>query len=214
MTERRQITFLTGTRADFGKLLPLIRKVVQTPSFDTEIVATGMHLLTSYGYTLDEIRRSGVERVFPIFNQDSSTSEKMDIVLANTIIQLSHYLNERRPDLFVIHGDRVETLAGAIAGALNNVLVAHVEGGEISGTVDEALRHAITKLCHVHFVANEDARRRMLQLGEIRESVFVIGSPEVDVMRSETLPDVMEAKAHYDIDFEGLRVLHLPPGHN
>ena len=91
----------------------------------------------------------------------------MDLTLANTMQGLAHYVREFPPDLIVVHGDRVEALAGAIVGALNNVLVAHIEGGELSGTVDELIRHAITKLSHLHFVANAEARERLIQMGEI-----------------------------------------------
>ncbi len=200
--ERKKITFLTGTRADFGKQLPLIRAISDDDHFDIEIIATGMHLLHTYGYTINEIYKAGFTKVFPIFNQESSTSEKMDIVLANTIIPLSHYINERRPDMLIVHGDRVEALAGAIAGSLNNIRVAHIEGGEVSGTIDESLRHAISKLAHLHLVANEDASRRLHQLGEEEKTIQIIGSPEIDYMQGGNLPDISEVKKYYAIDFD------------
>lgn len=209
---QRQVTFLTGTRADFGKLSPLIRRLADSTGFEIEIVATGMHLLSKYGYTVTEIlQKTGSSRVYPIFNQGSSSTEKMDIVLANTIVPLSHYLNERRPDLLVVHGDRVEALAGAIAGALNNVLVAHLEGGEVSGTIDESMRHATSKMAHVHLVANKVSRRRLLQLGEEEQSIFVIGSPEVDVMHSVDLPTIDQARARYAIEFPDYAIFIYHP---
>ena len=113
-TSKKSISFLTGTRADFGKLKPLIQSVADSRELRYEVVATGMHMLKKYGLTIGEIYKSGFENVFPIFNQESSSAEKMDITLANTIIPLSHYLNEKQPDLLIIHGDRIETLAGAI----------------------------------------------------------------------------------------------------
>ena len=207
----RRVAFLTGTRADFGKLSPIIKAFDERPEYFVEIVATGMHLLKRYDHTIVEITKAGFTNVFPIFNQDSSTSEKMDIVLANTIAQLSHYLNERRPDLMIVHGDRVETLAGAIAGALNNIRVAHVEGGEVSGTIDESMRHAVSKLAHIHLVANEEARRRVLQLGERSSSIFVVGSPEVDVMKSGRLPPLNEVQRHYRIPFTEYAILAYHP---
>src|SRR5690606_12352139 len=91
--------------------------------------------------------------------------EPMEVILANTITGVSRYLHENPVDLIVVHGDRVEALAGATVGALRNILVAHIEGGELSGTVDELMRHAITKLSHLHFVSNADAERRLKQLG-------------------------------------------------
>jgi len=113
-TSKKLISFLTGTRADFGKLKPLIQSVADSGELRYEVVATGMHMLKKYGLTIGEIYKSGFDNVFPIFNQESSSAEKMDITLANTIIPLSHYLNEKQPDLLIIHGDRIETLAETV----------------------------------------------------------------------------------------------------
>src|SRR5690606_38604950 len=124
---------------------------------------------------------------------------------------LSHLVRERRPELIVVHGDRVETLAGAIVGALNNVLVAHVEGGELSGTVDELIRHSVSKLAHVHFVANDEAARRLCQMGERPESIWVVGSPDIDAMLGPDLPDIEEVRHHYAIPFEDYGILLYHP---
>jgi UDP-N-acetylglucosamine 2-epimerase (hydrolysing) len=207
----RRILFVTGTRADFGKLKPLIREVALRDQFEYRIFATGMHMLSRYGSTITEVYRSGFDNVYPYVNQDSSVNTQMDLVLANTVQGLGHFLREFPQDLVVVHGDRVETLAGAIVGALNNTLVAHVEGGEVSGTVDELIRHAVTKLSHLHFVSNEDAQARLVQMGEIRESIFVIGSPDIDVMLSESLPTVGEVRRRYDIPFGEYGILLYHP---
>jgi UDP-N-acetylglucosamine 2-epimerase (hydrolysing) len=113
----------------------------------------------------------------------------MDLTLAKTI-ELSSYCKKVNPDLIVVHGDRVETLAGAIVGSLNNILVAHIEGGELSGTVDELIRHSVSKLSHIHFVSNDDAARRLKQMGEIESSIHTISSPDIDIMFSEDLPNM------------------------
>jgi UDP-N-acetylglucosamine 2-epimerase (hydrolysing) len=205
------VAFLSGTRADFGKLKPLIRKIYDREDIYCEIIAAGMHMLRRYGTTINEIHKAGFDRVFPLFNQDSLTSSKMEVALANTIIQLSHYISERKPDLLVVHGDRVETLAGVITANLNNILVAHVEGGEVSGTADESMRHAISKLAHIHFVANQEAKTRLLQLGEYEDSIFVIGSPEVDIMTDGSLPSLEEAKKYYEISFDSYALFSYHP---
>jgi UDP-N-acetylglucosamine 2-epimerase (hydrolysing) len=206
-SDLRRIVFVSGTRADFGKLKPLMRAVENASGFECHIFATGMHLMASFGYTFQEIQKSGFTNVFPCYNQTRHSTEFMDFVLADTIHGLGHYVRELEPDLIVVHGDRVETLAGAISGALNNVLVAHVEGGELSGTVDGMIRHAVSKLAHVHYVANEDARRRLLQLGEPNESIFIIGSPDIDIMLSDTLPSLEEVRKRYEIDFPRYGIL-------
>jgi UDP-N-acetylglucosamine 2-epimerase (hydrolysing) len=213
----RKILFLTGTRADFGKLKPLIQSVDAAEAFDVAVFITGMHTLSRYGYTLDEVYRvlpehrlrDGTRSVYVYHNQ--VMGEPMERVLASTIEGLSRYLTEFRPDLIVVHGDRVEALAGAIVGALRNILVAHVEGGEVSGTVDELIRHAVTKMSHIHFVANEEASRRLLQLGERPETVHIIGSPDIDLMVSPKLPEIEEVKRYYDIPYRDYGVVIFHP---
>lgn len=208
---KKKILFVTGTRADFGKLKPLIGRVKESSAFEYEIFATGMHMLSRYGSTINEIRKAGFDKIFSFINQDQTIGPQMDLVLANTIQGLSLYLREFPTDLIVIHGDRVEALAGAIVGALNNVLVAHIEGGELSGTVDELLRHAVTKLSHLHFVANDEARRRLVQMGEMPDSIHAIGSPDIDVMLSDDLPDLSGVLAKYDIPFRDYAILMYHP---
>src|SRR5262245_44712162 len=198
----RRILFLTGTRADFGKLKPLIDEVENSHEFEAYVFATGMHTLARYGSTVHEIQKAGFSNIYTYISQDGSINSQMDLVLANTIQGLAHYLREFPPDLLVVHGDRTEALAGAVVGAINNILVAHVEGGEISGTVDELIRHAVTKLSHLHFVSNKEARRRLVQMGELEESIFVIGSPDIDVMLSDKLPSLTEVKDWYEIRFQ------------
>jgi UDP-N-acetylglucosamine 2-epimerase (hydrolysing) len=199
MTAKRRILFITGTRADFGKLKPLMRAVETSADMECHIFVTGMHLLARYGYTYRQVEREGFSNVFTAMNQVGG--EAMDLVLANTVEALGKYVAEDPPDMIVVHGDRLETLAGAIVGAFRNILVAHVEGGERSGTIDEMIRHSVTKLAHLHFVANEEARGRLLQMGEHPGAVFVIGSPDIDIMLSPDLPDLDAVRERYDIRF-------------
>jgi UDP-N-acetylglucosamine 2-epimerase (hydrolysing) len=147
--------------------------------------------------------------IYKFINQNAN--DGMDQVLAKTIHGLSDYVREIQPDLLVVHGDRVEALAGATVGALNNILTAHIEGGEVSGTIDELIRHAVTKMSHVHFVANQAAKRRLIQLGEQEDVIHVIGSPDVDVMNSSSLPSLDEVRQHYQIDFLKYAVLAFHP---
>ncbi|WPR77799.1 UDP-N-acetylglucosamine 2-epimerase [Algoriphagus sp. NG3] len=205
----RKILFLTGTRADFGKLKSLIRVCVNSGLFDVHIFATGMHMQHQYGITVKEIEKSGFSNIFKFINFTSETT--MDLTLAKTIDGLSSFIKEETPDMIIVHGDRVEALAGAIVGALNNILVGHIEGGEVSGTVDEIIRHSVSKMSHIHFVANELAKKRLIQMGELENQVFVIGSPDIDIMFSEGLPDIVESKNYYDIEFEDFAILMFHP---
>jgi len=205
----KKIVFLTGTRADFGKLKPLINEIEKSKFFDCYVFVTGMHTLSKYGSTFYEVKKEGYENIFIYMNQARDSS--MDIILANTITGFSNFVKEIKPDMIVIHGDRVEALAGAIVGSLNNILVAHIEGGEISGTIDELIRHATSKLSHSHFVANEEARKRLVQMGEINKNIFVIGSPDIDIMKSNKLPRIEDAKKRYSIPFSKYAILLYHP---
>lgn len=205
----KKIVFLTGTRADFGKLKSLMSISQKSHNYDVHIFATGMHLNSKYGKTVDEIVKAGFNNIFQFINHDAVVN--MDRTLAKTIDGFSHYISEINPDLIIVHGDRVEALAGAIVGSLNNILVAHIEGGEISGTIDELIRHAVSKMSHIHFVANEIAKRRLIQLGEKAESVFVIGSPDLDLMDSRSLPEVEFVKRYYEIPFDKYSIVMFHP---
>lgn len=206
---KKKILFVTGTRADFGKLRPLIEAVAADSKFEYRIFCTGMHTLARYGNTANEIYRAGFSGVHTFMNQVEG--EAMEVVLANTVIGLSRYLHENPVDMIVVHGDRVEAMAGATVGALRNMLVAHVEGGEISGTVDELMRHAVSKLSHIHFVASTTASRRLLQLGEVENSIYCIGSPDIDVMLSPDLPPLATVKERYGIEFESYAIALMHP---
>ncbi len=205
----KKIVFLTGTRADFGKLKSLIQIVEDHPLFESRIFATGMHMQRKYGLTVEEIEKSGFKNIYRYINV--SSEKAMDLALAKTIEGFSNYINEEKPDLIVIHGDRVEALAGATVGALNNILVAHIEGGEVSGTVDELIRHSVSKLSHLHLVSNEEARSRLIQMGEQQSAIHVIGSPDVDIMLSQELPSLKKAMKRYEIPFKEYGVLMFHP---
>jgi UDP-N-acetylglucosamine 2-epimerase (hydrolysing) len=205
----KKIDFLTGTRADFGKLKSLIEVVLKEPNLEAHIFATGMHMDSKYGKTVDEIKKCGYPNIFSYINHHEYDS--MDTILSKTIDGFSGYVKELKPDLIIIHGDRVEALAGAIVGALNNILVAHIEGGEVSGTIDELIRHAVSKMSHVHFVAHERAKMRLIQMGEVPGSIFVIGSPDVDVMLSNKLPELQVVKDYYEIPFDAYAMVMFHP---
>ena len=205
----KTIVFLSGTRADFGKLKSLIKISSEAKEFNVHIFATGMHLQEEYGYTVNEIVKSGFQNIHTFSNHTEEST--MDLTLAKTIEGLSSFVKDVKADLLIVHGDRVETLAGAIVGSLNNILVGHVEGGEVSGTIDELIRHSISKLSHIHFVANDEAKNRLLQMGELENQIYIIGSPDVDIMFSEKLPTINETLGYYDIPYENYNILMYHP---
>jgi UDP-N-acetylglucosamine 2-epimerase (hydrolysing) len=204
----KKILFITGTRADFGKLKSLIQKVHKNKNYIINIFITGMHTLFKYGYTVDEVLKfcdyigidNSPKNICVFHNQDQN--DKMDRVLLNTIDGLSKYINENKPDLIVVHGDRVEALAGSLVGMLKNIYVGHIEGGEFSGNIDESIRHSISKQSHFHFVSNAEAEKTLIQLGENKKNIYKIGSPDIDLMLSKKLPSFNRVKKYYNINFD------------
>jgi UDP-N-acetylglucosamine 2-epimerase (hydrolysing) len=205
----KKIVFLTGTRADFGKLKSLISISQNSNNFEVHIFVTGMHMNSLYGYTVDEVVKAGFNNIYKYINHDSI--EFMDRTLAKTIEGFSQFVKQISPDLIVVHGDRVEALAGAIVGSLNNILVAHIEGGEVSGTIDELIRHSVTKMSHIHLVSNDEARKRLLQLGEFEKSIFILGSPDLDLMQENNLPSFEMVCNYYDIPFNDYAIAMFHP---
>lgn len=204
---RRKILFVTGTRADFGKLRPLALGA-SAAGHDVSFFVTGMHVLPEYGLTKLEVHRLPDVRVTEFINQ--RTTDPQDITFAKTVTGFSDYLRIEKPDLVVIHGDRVEAMAAALVCATNYVRSAHIEGGEVSGTIDEAFRHCNTKLATAHLVSSKDAEKRILRMGEPPASVFVIGSPELDLHKADSGVDIRDVKTRYEIPFDdyGVAIFH------
>lgn len=209
MSEKRKIVFVTGTRADYGKMKPLMQILEDSARFDIHVFVCGMHLSKQFGSTYKEVLKDGYANIHVAFGLLQSSD--MSINLGNTVSYLSGYIGNVNPDMIIVHGDRVDALAGAIVGALRNVRVGHIEGGELSGTIDESIRHAISKLAHVHFVCTSEARDRLIQLGEEVSRIYVIGSPDIDIMMSDALPTLQEAEDRYEIGFDDYGILMYHP---
>ena len=205
----RKILFITGTRADYGKIKSLIKGIENSENLEAYVFVSGMHLVEMYGGTYREVLKDGYRNIYVAYGLINSGNMSYD--LGDVICQLTGYVKNIKPDMIVIHGDRIDALAGAIVGALNNIRVAHIEGGELSGTIDESIRHAISKFAHIHFVCNEEAKKRLMQLGESENRIYVIGSPDIDIMLSDKLPTLAEAKNRYEIPFEEYGILMYHP---
>ena len=209
MNRRRKIVFITGTRADYGKIKPLMLALNNAPEYEVFVFVCGMHLYKVFGATYQEVQKDNYENIYIAYSelQTQNTSVNMGSMITN----FSGYVENIRPDMIIIHGDRIEALSGAIVGAVSNIPVGHIEGGELSGTIDESIRHAISKLAHIHFVCNDEARIRLLQMGEEPERIYVIGSPDIDIMLSDTLPSMQEVKERYEIPFDRYGILMYHP---
>ncbi|CRY91237.1 UDP-N-acetylglucosamine 2-epimerase [Synechococcus sp. WH 8103] len=201
------LLFVTGTRADFGKLEPLALAAFNN-NFKVSIFVTGMHMFEQYGLTKEEIHRHENFEVTEFVNQREG--DPQDIILSKTVLGFSDYVQECKPDLVIVHGDRVEALAAALVCSTNYIRCVHVEGGEVSGTIDELFRHCNTKLAWAHLVSSENAKLRVQRLGESSKSIHVIGSPELDIHCRPTGLTIEDVKSRYDIDFlnYGICIFH------
>jgi UDP-N-acetylglucosamine 2-epimerase (hydrolysing) len=207
VSSRKNLLFVTGTRADYGKLEPLA-KAAQMAGFHITFFITGMHMMKRYGETRLEVRRFAGADFFEYVNQREG--DALDFILSKTILGFSDFVHEHRPELVIIHGDRVEALAASIVCAMRYIRSAHIEGGEVSGTIDESIRHCNTKLCATHFVSSQSAKDRVLALGESPHRIFNIGSPELDTHARPSGVTIQEVKKRYAIPFEdyGIAVFH------
>lgn len=199
---RRKICVVTGTRADYGIYYPILEKLNKDPFFDLQILVTGMHLSPLYGETIKEIEIDGF-----------SIASKVDILLQNAtgasmaksvglgIIGMTQALESHNPDLVLVLGDRGEMLSAAIAASHMNIPVAHIHGGEVSGSIDESVRHAITKLSHIHFPATKKSAERIVKMGEDSWRVHCVGAPRIDSILHAKLPDIKTVFSKYNIPF-------------
>ena len=206
---KKKILFITCTRADYGKLKSTIINIQKNNNFISGVFVSGMHNMKRYGSTYEEIINDKIHGIYRYSNQTKNM--RMDEILMSTMRGFSPFLIRYNPDLVIVHGDRIEPLACALSSLLNNFLVAHIEGGEVSGTVDEMLRHSISKISHLHLVSNKTARKRLIQMGENKKYIFEVGSPDVDLILSDSLPKLDSARKRYNISFGKFSIVIIHP---
>jgi UDP-N-acetylglucosamine 2-epimerase (hydrolysing) len=206
---KKKILFVTCTRADYGKLKSLIINIQKNNNFISKVFVTGTHNMKQYGSTYVELVKDKIRGIYRYSNQTKNM--RMDEILMNTMKGFSSFLIRYNPDLVIVHGDRIEPLACALSSLLNNFLVAHIEGGEVSGTVDEMLRHSISKIAHLHLVSNKTARKRLIQMGENKRYIYEVGSPDVDIILSKNLPKMDTVRKIYNIRFDKFSIALIHP---
>lgn len=188
---KRIICVVTGTRAEYGLLYWLMKEIQDDPDLKLQLIATGMHLSPEFGLTYRKIEEDGFqidEKVEMLLSSDTSVGIAKSIGLG--VIGFADVLSRLKPDILVVLGDRCETYAAAQAAMAEKIPIAHIHGGETTaGAIDEAMRHAITKMSHFHFTAAEPYRRRVIQLGEIPERVLNYGAPGLDNLNKIKLLD-------------------------
>lgn len=212
--KKRKIAVVTGTRAEYGLLYWLMREIEEDPELELQIVVTGMHLSPEFGLTYKFIEQDGFKidaKVEMLLSSDSAIGTAKSIGLA--IIGFTDAFVRLSPEMIVILGDRFEVLAAAQAALVQKIPLAHIHGGELSeGAIDDAIRHSITKMSHLHFVAAEPYRKRVIQLGENPEKVFNVGTPGLERITKATLLNRDQLEKRIDFSFGKLNFLvtYLP----
>jgi GDP/UDP-N,N'-diacetylbacillosamine 2-epimerase (hydrolysing) len=185
---RRKVCYVTGARADFGLMQSTLQRIQQSGTLELSIIVTGMHLLRDHGLTVSEIENAGLPIAARVAVEDGPpTGALMAKNVGRMLIGFVEALETIRPDIVLVLGDRGEMLAAALAAIHLNIPVAHIHGGERSGTVDEPVRHAISKLAHFHFVATEESRERLMRMGEAADRISVVGAPGLDGLKETAL---------------------------
>lgn len=183
----RKIAVVTGSRAEYGILYPVLKAIEAKPELELSLVVTGMHLSREFGYTVKEIQNDGFKvdaKVDMLLSSD--TPEAMAKSVGLGIIGMAQAWEQFKPYIILVLGDRVEPLAAAISGAYMNIPVAHTHGGDSPrGGLDEYARHAITKFAHIHFPATKTSAERIIKMGEDKWRVHMVGSPALDSILNE-----------------------------
>lgn len=181
---KRKICVLSGKRGGFGALVRTMQLIQRDPSLELQLVVTDMHLSDKFGKTLFE-----VEKLFPVkgkidLGQKDGSSVERSVALGKGLSEISRVLKRLRPDIFLCLGDRGEVLAGVIAANNLGIPVAHIQGGDVSGNLDEVFRHAITKMSHIHFPSTDDSARRIMRMGEEEKRIHIVGDTHLDLIKA------------------------------
>ena len=200
---KRKVAVVTGTRAEYGILYPVLKAIEAKPGLELSLIVTGMHLSHEFGYTVKEIESDGFRidaKVDMLLSGDSP--ESMAKTLGLGIIGMAQTWGQLKPDVIVVFGDRVEPLAAAVAGAYMNIPVAHIQGGDaaVGSNIDDSNRYAITKFAHVHFPATKKSAERIIKMGEDEWRVHMVGSPALDVILNEPLIPAGQLAERFGLD--------------
>jgi UDP-N-acetylglucosamine 2-epimerase (non-hydrolysing)/GDP/UDP-N,N'-diacetylbacillosamine 2-epimerase (hydrolysing) len=199
---KKKICVITGTRAEFGLLKPVMEGILKSEGFELQVLVTGMHLLPEFGLTLREIEKSGfrIDAKIPMMvGGDSKAS--MAISIGVGIIGITQALENLNPEMVVVLGDRYEILAAAVATVYSGRILVHLSGGDSpEGGYDEYTRHAITKLSHIHFPTTKKSAERIIRMGENPDFIYPVGSTALDTILHKDLPPKSDLCTRYDLD--------------
>ncbi|WP_411348132.1 UDP-N-acetylglucosamine 2-epimerase [Paenibacillus sp. WLX2291] len=196
----RKVLVITGTRADYGIYYPILKEIEQDLEMELHLLVTGMHLSPQYGFTVQDIRQDGFRisaQVDCLLQGSSHANMARSIGLA--LIGMTQAIESIQPDQIMILGDRGEMLSAAIAASHMNIPVFHLHGGEVSGTIDESVRHAISKLAHIHLVATELSGERLQRMGEDHWRIHIVGAPRIETILTANLLPLKSIKEKYKL---------------
>ena len=205
--KKRKILIVTERRADFSRFKPVLDKIKKDKELDYILVVTGIHLLKKYGYSVDEIKKTKI-KIHHQFKMYSNVSVKNDdgasmvAAFGTAIIKLSKILKRYKPDIVLSGFDIAANFAVTVAAAHMNIPVAHIQGGEVSGTIDESIRHAMSKFSHYHLVSNRDAYKRLVKMGEKKSKIHIVGCPSIEALFNEKLIPEKNLQKKFGIDFK------------
>lgn len=206
---KNKICVVTGSRAEYGLLYPLLRKIRNDGQFELQIIATGMHLSPEFGLTYREIEKDGFkinEKIEMLLSTDTEVGTAKSVGLG--VIAFADVLNRLKPHLIILLGDRFEIFSSAIAAFMTKIPIAHIHGGELTeGSFDDAIRHSITKMSFLHFVSTEEYKKRVIQLGEEPQRVFTTGSLGIDNINNMKLLAKHELEKELDFKFGDRNIL-------
>ena len=200
---KRKILIVTERRADYSKFRPVINEIKKSKKLDYQLIVTGSHLLKEHGNTINEIKNDGfkITSTFEMYSKTrKDTGAEMVASLGTAIIKLSKIIEKINPDIILAGFDIGANFAVAVAGAHMNKVVAHMEGGEVTGTIDESIRHATTKFSHIHFTTNKQATTRLIKLGENPKHIFTVGNPSLDSIKNMPKISKNELENEFEID--------------
>ena len=203
----RKILYISGTRADYGLMRSVLSAIRSHPDLSLDIGVTGMHLMPEFGTTIDEIRRDDFSCHIIDATCSDDSRDAMAVFVGDCIRGCVGLVQRLKPDLLMVLGDRGEMLSAAIAGSYLGIPVVHIHGGDVTSTVDDIARHAITKLSHVHCPATQESADRIIRMGENPAQVHVVGSPGLEQILKESHAGAEEISRKYSLD--GARKLIL-----
>lgn len=209
---KRKIAVTTGTRAEYGILRPLLREISNSKKLELILIVTGTHLSKKYGMTINQIKKDGfhISAKFEMIPKGDHPYH-MSVALGKGIIEFSKIFWKIKPDINLVLGDRIEPFASAIAASHMNIPNAHIHGGETSQSIDEYIRHSITKLSNIHFAVTKKSQKRIIKLGEDPRFVFFTGSPSIDEVIAQRITSKAELEKKYNIKLDNLILLVQHP---